>query len=117
MKSHPQNRKKPHRWQSSNVKKASDPQLYSRDLAKAVTENLPLSPDNQVALFSYNTSCKQICDFTPIDSSASIIKLNEELDNMKDTHGDTHIFDAVLNAREALDRNHKDGVKDIAILF
>ena len=100
-----------------NVENASDPQLYSRDLAKAVTENLPLSPDNQVALFSYNTSCYQICDFTPIDTSASIIKLNEELDNMKDTRGDTHIFDAVRNAREALDRNHKDGVKDIIILF
>lgn len=102
---------------SNTVNTPSDPQLYSRDLAKVVTENLPMSTENQVALFQYNTNCTMMADLTPLDSHASIAKLNTILDSMNVTEGDTYMLSAVEMVVDYLKQHHDPKTQDVIILF
>lgn len=96
--------------------KSSDPELISRDAAKAFLNCIP-SKYNQVALYHYSDECYRDSELTSVDSIDKILSLSNTLSDMDECTGDTHMLDAIAEADKYLQENSKDGYKNVIVVF
>ncbi|GEM_PF-5940732 len=95
----------------------SDKELYSRDLAKAIAQNLPVDGQNMVSLFEYSSDCRQIAPLTSIESQENIRFLNEKLSSMTDCYGSTNMVDAITQVRTYLEEHSSEDARNVIIVF
>lgn len=101
---------------SSNGDSSSDPELVSREAAKTLINCLP-SEKNEVALFEYSNIFNRVSDLTSLDTQENVSRLRDQLSGMTECSGDTHMVEAITQAREYLEENHTEGMRDVIVVF
>lgn len=95
---------------------SSDPDLVSREAAKAFLNCIP-SNKNQVTLYHYSDTCIQDKVLTSVDSQENIQQLIDALSNMKQCSGETHMLSAIQKANNYLQTHSSEEYKNVIIVF